>query len=429
MIKELKLRKILALVLVFSVFAALVAFSPNSEEALATPYSNYITIEGSLASAGDVFTTEVTVDYSLAPKFHIFYVRTGYTGFSVKVTDIDNNSYTRHMNGANMGSPTGREWTPLWNAGNYTGEVTYQITVTVNGAYANDCSFVIIIDTHEAGMNALSGPNYIVPLERFLDMPPVGSPILSNNLYRSFMIPTGDMEEYYSFVATGNDTVSFQSAYEGLRFRIEDPADNNALVFGTDTASNSLAHSVDTNGGGRNHFTRWNYKTLTPGKKYYVVLYRASTYSSSPGYIDSSYALSSPYVSIAVGGPRLRPVNMELYESSTTMSVNSTTTFSDRSILVSGLPKSAYVTRFEVTHRGTTLSNFKDFRYRYGTTAWTTSVGMYPVFTVPYTYLGANNTPANGTWWVGYRAGWPPLTITPGMRLSYYYELGNFEQG
>jgi hypothetical protein len=87
----------------------------------------------------------------------MFLIRTGYSGFSARITDVDGNVFTRHMNGANMGSPTGREWTPLWNTGNHTGEVTYQLRVTVNGGFSNNCSFAILIGTHADGMNAMDG--------------------------------------------------------------------------------------------------------------------------------------------------------------------------------------------------------------------------------------------------------------------------------
>ena len=429
MVKNLKLQKVSAFILVLCICATLFAFAPIGESALAVPSGKVQPIVDELASATAVYETTFTVDYSLNPVYHIFFIRTGYTGFTVTVTDIDGNNYIRHMNGANMASPTGREWTPLWNVGNHTGEVTYQLSVKVNGTFEKDCAFVILVDTYEEGMKALSGPTYRVPLERFLDMPPAGSPIRANNLYRSFLVPIGDMKLYYSFVATGNDTISFQSAYEGLRFRIIDPA-TGVSKDSHDTSKFNGAHSVDPNGSSRNHFTRWRFNDLQPGKEYYIELYRASNHQTSPGFVNSSYALSGAYVSIAVGGPRIRPVTMERHELTTTLRVTSSTTFADASIPVSGLPASAFVFRLEPTYRGTTLSNIQDFRYRSNSTSpWITSVGRWPVFDVPYTYLGTNNRPANATWGVGYRASFPTLTITPGILISYYYELGNFVQG
>jgi hypothetical protein len=255
---------------------------------------------------------------------------------------------------------------------------------------------------------------------------PAGSPILRNNWHSSWIIPTGNSEEYYSFVATGNDTISFQSAHEGLRFRIVNPV-NNVTMF--NSANESRAHSVDPNGWGRNHFTRWRINNLTPGLTYNLILYRANGHNSSPGFINSSFAAATPHVVIAVGGPRLISHNTHSVTQSPNLTVNSSTTWADRlNINVNGLPASAFVTRIELTHAGAGLSNLQDFRYRPGTLAWTTSIGRNPVFNVPYTYLGTSNRAANGTWSVGYRASFPTLSVLPGFRLTYYYELGNFSQ-
>ena len=57
MVKNLKLQKVSAFILVLCICATLFAYAPIGENALAVPSGNVTRIEGSLASASAVYTT------------------------------------------------------------------------------------------------------------------------------------------------------------------------------------------------------------------------------------------------------------------------------------------------------------------------------------------------------------------------------------
>ena len=439
MFKKVKLQKLYAIILVLCVCATLFAFTPNSEKALAAPSGNMIIFTETLSSANDEFTTAITVDYDLAPLYHMFNIRTGLSGFSVEITDIDSNKNTYVMDGGNATVQTGKQWTPLRNQGNYTGEVTYQIRVTPRN-FKDDCSFILIFGIYDEIQQMLSNPSdpnfWMVPasVSRYSFFTPGSSTSMLDNWYSSFFVPVNGERDYFEFVATGSnkDIVAFQTSYQGLRFEVRDKL-TGSLVH------TSGAHVTDTNFGSMIsmiYYTRAALN-LTAGRTYRVELYRApGGNQNSLGYISSTYFLSSNntwypstagvQVRVTIGGPHLSGWQLsEVYKSTSTLTVTKSA-FADRAIPVNNMPISAHVTQITLTYQGSSLSNFDRFRYRpTPSSPWVESAGLMDVFNVPYTYEGTTNRTANGTWSVGYKSWSSTLTITPGFRFKYLYELGN----
>lgn len=441
MYKTAKYRKITALAISIIMLIALFSFIPSNEKASASSgLFTPIVITGTLATSSDVFTTQITVDYDLEPVYHIFSIRTGTSGFTVAVTDEDSNVNNYLMNGSNASTQAGKLWAPLQNPENYSGEVTYDITVTAR-SFLNDCSFMLIIgefyDVRDIIGNPLDPDFRTIPLARYTYFTSGSNSSIRDNLYGSYFVPTGNEEEHFTFVATGygRDIISIQSQYDGIRFRVYDTtngafiADSGAPISDTYVNNTNLTYR---------YFTRYEDvgAWFIPGRAYRVEIFRDPTIQTSPGFINSTYAkygnvweppsIPAYPVRIAIGAPRLISFNLSRnYTSSPTMTVT-TSAFANRSIVVNDLPSSAQVTKIYITYSGTSLSNFGRFQYSpTSTAAFVQGSDRVDVFNVPYTYDSFGNRAGNSTWRVGYRSGFGTLTLTPGFTLQYHYEPGN----
>jgi len=68
------------------------------------------------------------------------------------------------------------------------------------------------------------------------------------------------------------------------------------------------------------------------------------------------------------------------------------------------------------------------WRIKYpGARAWLTSGQCEPSIEIGYTKDGTNNKNMNGIWQISAKASSvaSPLTVTPGIYMMYYYELGD----
>lgn len=272
------------------------------------PSPDITVFEDSLASAEDVKTYTVPVDFTQTPEVMISLIRTGASGLKISVLDEAGNKVKEGSCYPNMGTaPIPSTYNGIYNK--YSIELeqpnnvqtqTYTIKVENYKEFKqNDANYKIKVGSKEEILALTAGRENVTPLyvNRF------NSENYMSRYYIDQDLPSTNPEcgDWYEFMGDGKMVFTiFQSKEKDdvLRFQIRDSSMDNVLY---DSAQDTSAHKVDEESIS-DFYSEKTTQTLNVGQKYYLVVYstKEQIVSNSFSYCicigDPYYVLDSIYV-------------------------------------------------------------------------------------------------------------------------------------
>lgn len=226
-------------------------------------------IKGSLDTATDTETYQITVDYSLNDEYFLSLLRTGTSKISVNVLDSSGDvcatancsgpaASQSVQNGINLKKPSGA-----------TGNTTYtvQVSTTENGFVENDAGFEIAYGPDNQKYFFFEGVASSVDLPYYHA---VRNPSVQVEGDFSANGPLSDIGHYYKINTTGDESITVTSTNNTFRIRILDAASRTVLYDGEDVVPTRYGEfTTDL------YFTRLDV-SFEDGGSYYVVVYDLS---------------------------------------------------------------------------------------------------------------------------------------------------------
>ncbi|RKI39647.1 hypothetical protein D7V86_15630 [bacterium D16-51] len=368
---------------------------------------NYQVIEGDFSSLGEEKTYHIDIDYTDIDTAAIALVKTGKSDVSITISDVSGelkNFYTYE------GCP--RLWYFIDKPSLNATVVSYTISVKAKSYDSDASGFRVMAGDKKDIESMISGMENAVWLEYYTEK--------KKNQFFTRYTPNRE-ESWYRFTSSGTDVFTVLNDHPEIRFRICD-VDTLYTWYDSNDSENGDAHRT-------NFCQSYNCAekariTLTLGKDYYLVVYPVSTISAQPLVTDS--------MNITVGKPNMGREITTVY-ATTKLTVPSSTYSPVANIIVGDngetIPKTAVIDWVERRNNpGALLSELPYWRVKYpGARAWLTSGECEMRINIGYTKDGTNNKNINGIWQISEKASSSasPLTVTPGIYMMYYYELGD----
>lgn len=262
-----------------------------------------------------------------------------------------------------------------------------------------------------AASRTFEGYGHVVDLEKHI----VNTGGNGNGKSVGFRFIPGNEGHYIRYIGDGTNTTitltSFQSQSAGMEFRVL----NNELDEIYNTAGDAVSHRT-SEFGGKICLIRKARIFMAEGFEYYVVGYRPNSVG---------FQLNEAY-HVVIGDPRVYKETVTFGGSSRTY----TTTMSNTTVPVSGLPASARAVEVYATNTAGTLlgSNIAGTQIRPpGVTAYRTGPAYSAAPSWTFTYnvnATTGNTLANGNWSTGVKLFKNTVTCTRGVKITYAWEAG-----
>lgn len=396
------MKKLSWLIFSIAVLLGFTIFVPENIQAAETePISNnFQTYTGSFTSEADVKTYNISVDFSEMDTAAICLVRTGKTNIIMTITDEEGNTETLKTSDRAL-----RIWKNKTNPSTETDICNYTITLTPVDYDSNYSSYNFHVGDLKYVEEMTGGIENAVWLKKYTQT--------ENNSVTLSYTPN-KYESWYKFTANDTTTVTLMTYYSDIRFKIIDIDDTSIVYY--DSNEDTDAHK-DKYTGGYSYTEKAKLSSLTIGKDYYMVIYRASPESAIP--------LINNAINISVGNPKMAPKQSTFYATKSitaTKSAYSTTA----TINAVDLPKTAVIdsVMFKTTTSGIAMSKINAWRViTPEETFWRTSTSS--TITVGYKEDSNLNVPAYGMWQFSFKAATSTITLVPGIYIAYYYEVGD----
>lgn len=374
-----------------------------------TRNANYQIIEGDFSSLGEKKSYNIDIDYTDIGTAAIALVKTGKSDVSLSISDSDGELKNMHTYDG-----CSRVWYFIDKPSLDAKVVSYTTSVEARSYDSDASGFRVMAGDKKDIESMISGMENAVWLEYFTEKE-------KNQFFTSY---TPNREEsWYRFTSSGTDVITILNRHPEIRFRIYD-VDTLYTWFDSDERN-----EVNENVHKTNFCQSYNYAekariTLTAGKDYYLVVYSLGTISAQPLVEDT--------MNITVGKPNMARGITTIFATSKLTATSSS--YSPAVNIIVGdngktIPKTAVVERVDrKSDPGVRLSELPYWRIKYpGARAWLTSGQCEPSIEIGYTKDGTNNKNMNGIWQISAKASSvaSPLTVTPGIYMMYYYELGD----
>lgn len=380
--------------------------SANAADNVDRSDEDYQVIEGDFSSLGEKKTYSIDIDFSDMDSAAIALVKTGKSDVSMTISDSDGELKNLHTY---KGSSRG--WYFIDKPSLDATVVSYTISVETISYDSEASGFRVMAGDKKDIESMISGIENAVWLEYFTEE--------KKNQFFTLYTPNRD-ESWYRFTSSGTDVFTILNCYSEIRFRICD-VDTLDTCYDSNKANEEVHR---TNFCQSYHHAEKDRITLTAGKDYYLVVYPVSRISSQPLVEDT--------MNITIGKPNMSRGDTTVFATSKLTATSST--FSPAVNITVGdngktIPRTAVVDQVDRrSDPGVRLSELPYWRIKYpGGRAWLTSGQCEPSIDIGYTKDGVNNKNINGIWQISGKASssCSPLTVTPGIHISYYYELGD----
>ncbi|MCI9355679.1 MAG: hypothetical protein HFE58_12965 [Firmicutes bacterium] len=244
------------------------------------PSPDITIFEDSLASAEDVKTYTVPVDFTQTPEVLISLIRTGGSGLKITVFDENENVIKEGSCYPNIiGVNDFSSYSGIYNK--YSIKIkqpedvqaqTYTIKVeSYKDFKENDSNYKITVGSEEQKAFLTGGKENVTPL--YLNIFNADKGV--SRFYTDQDLPSTNPKygDWYSFVGDGKMVFTIyqrQVNNDALRFQILDPSIDNKVIY--DSAEDDDAHRIDVDKYSSTYVEK-TMQTLKSGKRYYLVIY------------------------------------------------------------------------------------------------------------------------------------------------------------
>lgn len=392
--------RFLSLLLAFILVIGCTVYSGSMVYADTTTTGNYQVFEGSLGTASDTNTYNVTIDSSVTTSSAICLVQTGNATIKAVVTDSSGNTITS-LN-------TSKSCATSWFVYNEPGLTSFNITVS-STYFDTNSNYRVMVGNKSDIEAMLGGIDNTVILKTFVNS--------QNNYYYGNYIPN-TQEQYFKFIAQSTPSaITLLSNYSQLRFMIIDPSSLSTIY----DSNNDTSATRTTYIGYYSYAQKKKISTLTLGQEYYLVLY-------TPVALQSPGSLLQGYFNLAVGEANMGMGNSIAFYSNSSITGTPTAFSPSAVITTSNVPKTAVATKVYCQSKtsGIHMSDINIWRAkRADSSSWMTSLACYPSITVPYSYGSSSNKIVLGNWNFSFEPYSSNVTFQPGLSFDYNYELGD----
>lgn len=380
----------------------------NTEISLADePSENYEAIEDEIASAADIKTYDIAIDYSTMDAAAVCFVRMGQSYVTAKIED-ESGTVIGTVGAADV-QP--KRWVFINKPSQDASIVHYTVTVSGQNYVQGSGQFRLIYGNKNDVEAMISGPENATPIEWFTNT--------KDNFFHTRYTPNKG-ECWYRFTAEQSSaTVTLLGSHPETRFRVVD-ADHLGKVFDSNDPVNSDAHK-NTFCGAFQYGEKSKVQRLTVGQDYFLIIYASDSFSP--------LNLVGDTINVSVGMPHMASGMTEWISASNQISAT-TSAFSADGIVFVGdggdtIPRTAYATKIYFSSEAKP-SAIAYWRVKTPSgTSWKQSGNFRTSVDIDYKKDANTNTLVEGIWRVGCKASSSTQRITPVIRFSYQYELGD----
>ena len=362
---------------------------------------DYQVFQGDFASANEVDTYTVCVDFRKMDAAAVCLVRKGYVGANVKVYDEDGKQLMK----ITTFDRKAKNWAYIEKPSSDATICNYTIQVTPNGYKDSDSSYRIIVGDKQETELMMSGIENTVLLEQYYES--------KVNLQNNYYVP--NLGEYwYKYKEYPTNIITVLSDDDNLRFKVLD-ADTLKEQYSSIEHTDSHKKKFLGSSGALTSAEKANV-TLQQGKEYYLVVY-----SINP---IKGVAIKDGCMATAVGNPVMAYSSVTIKPGKGLTAVSSRFTTTSFNITGNNIPDTAQVT--EVYFGGTRNSNIYSWEAMGpNQTSWKISSSM--AVDMGFIKDSSKNVKVKGTWRTGFKANSvvKKITFVPTYTIYYAYEYGD----
>lgn len=373
--------------------------------------------EGSLASATDVKTYTIPIDFTKTPKAEICLIRTGLSGLQMTVYDESGNKVkSLYCNSGVLGDTA--------NYGSFTRNavrVTQKNGATVQnfrvelksyqGFDKTSANYKIAVGSSDADSALMGGKENCTRI-----YPSRYNINYQNQAYAQPYLPSTDPERahWYSFIGDGKMVFTINQSFimnSALRFQIRDAQEK--VIYDSREDKTVTRKAETTSDGVITRCIEKATRTLNNGQTYYLVVY-ATAEQDYPDDFAYSVCIGDPlYVQDAIS---------IVYEDLPFVSGKER----ELTFNITGVPNTVIGKSFQCLNFPTGGVQGRTWYYRHGSTSnWTMMPNLLTPTNLPVNWKNGTSIPVNGKWQIKFKMN----TDHPGhdfeIYFSYLYELGD----